>query len=377
MNSPLDFKKRGISLRDLSVMLQGNRILDGIEMEIAPGEVIALLGPSGCGKTTLLRVIAGLQVPSQGEVLIGGETITEVAPYRRGVGMVFQSYALFPHMTVHDNIAFGLKMHRVSSEERAHIVSTTLEMLDLTHLRDRYPAQLSGGQQQRVAVARTIATRPSVLLLDEPLSALDKKLRDSMRSELRSLLKQVGITAIIVTHDQEEALAIADRVAVMEHGKIMQIGTGTELYDKPNSRFVADFVGYMNYLSGAVTSIADGLVEVDIGVGPKLKADVAPCCEVGDRVEIAVRPEMINVSEVCQQPHASTTNRLAVSLVSEEFLGIMTYLRFKDELDRDMLVIKTGKERCDDVGLGKKCCLSWPIDATSIIAPLAKSNLRD
>jgi ABC-type Fe3+/spermidine/putrescine transport system ATPase subunit len=376
MTNSLDLKKRGISLRNLSVVLQGNRILDSIDMEIAPGEVIALLGPSGCGKTTLLRVIAGLQTPSRGEVLIGGEMITEVAPYKRGVGMVFQNYALFPHMTVHDNIAFGLKMHRVSPEERARIVSITLEMLDLTHLRDRYPAQLSGGQQQRVAVARTIATRPSVLLLDEPLSALDKKLRDSMRSELRSLLKQVGITAIIVTHDQEEALAIADRVAVMERGTIAQLGTGAELYDRPNSRFVADFVGYMNYLDGAVTSIADGLAEVDIGGGPRLKASAAPNCGVGDQVEIAVRPEMISISEAAPRAQASAANKLTSSLISEEFLGIVTYLRFKDELDREMLVIKTGKERHDSVGLGNKCCLSWPIDATSIIASQGENRLR-
>ncbi|MGN6765740.1 MAG: ABC transporter ATP-binding protein [Rhizobiaceae bacterium] len=367
MNSPLDFNKRGISLRNLSVVLQGNRILDGIDMEIAPGEVIALLGPSGCGKTTLLRVIAGLQVPSQGEVQIGGETITEVAPYRRGVGMVFQSYALFPHMTVHDNIAFGLKMHRVSPEERARIVSVTLEMLDLTHLRDRYPAQLSGGQQQRVAVARTIATRPSVLLLDEPLSALDKKLRDSMRSELRTLLKQVGITAIIVTHDQEEALAIADRVAVMERGTIAQLGTGAELYDRPNSRFVADFVGYMNYLDGAVTGIAGDLAEVDIG-GRKVKALATPRCGVGDRVEIAVRPEMISISGERPRAEVGATNELTARLAGEEFLGIVTYLRFEDELDRKILVIKTGRDRHHSVGVGNECCLSWPVDLTSIIA---------
>lgn len=371
MTNSLDFKKRGISLRSISVVLQGNRILDGIDMEIAPGEVIALLGPSGCGKTTLLRVIAGLQAPSSGEVLIGGDEITDVTPHKRGVGMVFQNYALFPHMTVHDNIAFGLKMHKVPVEERERVITITLEMLDLSHLRDRYPAQLSGGQQQRVAVARTIATRPSVLLLDEPLSALDKKLRDSMRSELRGLLKQVGITAIIVTHDQEEALAIADRVAVMERGTIAQLGTGTELYDRPNSRFVADFVGYMNYLDGNVTGTTDSLAEVDLGNGSRLKAFAARPCAVGDRVEIAVRPEMISVSETAPAAGAPATNQVAARLVSEEFLGIVTYLRFKDELDHEILVIKTGKERPSGVSLGSKHWLSWPVEATSLIAPSA------
>jgi ABC-type Fe3+/spermidine/putrescine transport system ATPase subunit len=240
-------------------------------------------------------------------------------------------------------------------------------MLDLTHLRDRYPAQLSGGQQQRVAVARTIATRPSVLLLDEPLSALDKKLRDSMRSELRTLLKQVGITAIIVTHDQEEALAIADRVAVMERGTIAQLGTGAELYDRPNSRFVADFVGYMNYLDGAVTGIAGDLAEVDIG-GRKVMALATPYCGVGDRVEIAVRPEMISISGERPRAEAGATNKLTARLAGEEFLGIVTYLRFEDELDRKILVIKTGRDRHHSVGVGNECCLSWPVDLTSIIA---------
>ena len=272
MTPSLSFKKRGITLSGLSVELQGKRILDDVDLEIFPGEIIALLGPSGCGKTTMLRAIAGLQRPSAGEIVVGGQAMTDVAPYRRNVGMVFQSYALFPHMTVAENIVFGLKMHGVAPAERAAVLDAALTMLELSALRDAYPARLSGGQQQRVAIARSIATQPSVLLLDEPLSALDKKLKDDMRSELRTLLKKVGMTAIIVTHDQEEALAIADRVAVMNEGRIVQIGTGGDLYHNPNCRFVADFVGYMNYFEGSIRSGSDQRLELDIGDARLLKA---------------------------------------------------------------------------------------------------------
>ena len=367
MTYSLSFKKRGITLSGLTVELQGKRILTGIDLEIHPGEIAALLGPSGCGKTTMLRAIAGLQSPSAGEIVVGGEVMTSVPPYRRNVGMVFQSYALFPHMTVVDNIGFGLKMHGLSAAEREGILAETLSMLGLTALRAAYPARLSGGQQQRVALARSIATRPSVLLLDEPLSALDKKLKDDMRAELRALLKKVGITAIIVTHDQEEALAIADRVAVMNQGRIAQMGTGSDLYHNPNSRFVADFVGYMNYLDGSVMGGSSHLLDVKIGAGRVLKARPGAAVSTIGRVAIAIRPEAIRLMPRSSSVDRDELNVLPARLVSEEFLGILTYLRLRDPEDRELLVIRSGQDRTIRLDADEWYDLVWPVEATTLV----------
>ncbi|MBF9235360.1 ABC transporter ATP-binding protein [Microvirga alba] len=367
MTLSLSFKKRGITLTGLSVELQGKPILDNVDLEILPGEIIALLGPSGCGKTTMLRAIAGLQRPTAGEIVVGGQAMNDVAPYRRNVGMVFQSYALFPHMTVAENILFGLKMHGVAPAERQGILEATLSMLELGSLRDAYPARLSGGQQQRVAIARSIATQPSVLLLDEPLSALDKKLKDDMRNELRNLLKKVGMTAIIVTHDQEEALAIADRVAVMENGRIAQIGTGGDLYHHPNCRFVADFVGYMNYFDGRVSGRSDRSVDLDIGRDRSLKARAAAIAPSQDDVIVAVRPEairpVVNATPIDREAFNSVTARL----IGEEFLGIITNLRFQDDEGRELLVIRSGHDNRTQLRAGERYALIWPIDATILM----------
>lgn len=367
MSNPLNYLKPAISLRGVSVELQGNRILDSIDLDVPSGQVLALLGPSGCGKTTMLRVIAGLQATSTGKLLLGGTEINDVPPYRRGVGMVFQNYALFPHMTVADNIVFGLRMQKLPADEQNAILAMTLDMMGLTALKATYPARLSGGQQQRVAVARTIATRPAVLLLDEPLSALDKKLKDNMRAELRDLLKKVGITAIIVTHDQEEALAIADRVAVMNQGRIAQIGEGRELYDKPKSRFVADFVGHMNYIRGTITGMDKGLASVETSDGDILTAPADTACSIGDDVEIAIRPEMIRVKQ--DEPHEAdgVSNSISAQLVGEEFLGVVSYVRFKRAENQQILVISVGKERHDRASAEIQHRLSWPIEATSLM----------
>ncbi|MGN6142582.1 MAG: ABC transporter ATP-binding protein [Mesorhizobium sp.] len=367
MTYSLSFKKRGITLSGLTVELQGKRILAGVDLEIHPGEIVALLGPSGCGKTTMLRAIAGLQTPAAGEIVVGGEVMTSVPPYRRNVGMVFQSYALFPHMTVVDNVAFGLKMHGLSPAERDAIVAETLNMLGLAALRDAYPARLSGGQQQRAALARSIATRPSVLLLDEPLSALDKKLKDGMRAELRGLLKKVGITAIIVTHDQEEALAIADRVAVMNHGRVVQIGTGEDLYHNPNSRFVADFVGYMNYLDGPIKRGPGGLVELEVGAEQALKIRADARIPLNGRATIAVRPEAIRPMPASAPVDRDGFNVVSARLISEEFLGIVTYLRFVDKENRQLLVIQSGQNRTAQLEIDQWHHLVWPVDASNIL----------
>jgi spermidine/putrescine ABC transporter ATP-binding subunit len=233
--------------------------IDRIDLVVQPGELVALLGPSGCGKTTTLRVVAGFERPDSGRVRIQGADVTAMPPYRRDTGMVFQHYALFPHMTVRENVAFGLRMRGLERSQTGTRVHEALALVSLGGLESRYPRQLSGGQQQRVALARALVIRPRLLLLDEPLSSLDAKLRQEMRLEVRAIQRRVGITALFVTHDQEEALSLADRVAVINHGRIEQVGTPVEVYERPRTAFVAGFIGRSNFFRGEVVeATADG-----------------------------------------------------------------------------------------------------------------------
>jgi spermidine/putrescine ABC transporter ATP-binding subunit len=242
-----------ISIRNVSKKFGNTVAVDNVNLDIQPGEFFALLGPSGCGKTTLLRMIAGFEVPSEGQILIDGQDMSYVPPNKRPINMVFQSYAVFPHMSVADNVAYGLKMDGVPSSERGARVEEALNMVSLGGYGGRMPDQLSGGQRQRVALARALVKRPKVLLLDEPLSALDAKLRESMRFELAQLQVKIGITFIMVTHDQDEALAMADRITVMNRGMLSQTGTPSELYEFPANRFIADFLGGVNLFEGQLT----------------------------------------------------------------------------------------------------------------------------
>jgi iron(III) transport system ATP-binding protein len=246
-------KSGGIEIRGVDLSYGRNHVLKGIDLSIRPGEFFAFLGPSGCGKTTLLRLIAGFNQAARGEVRLDGADIARLPPWQRNVGMVFQSYALWPHMTVARNVAFGLEERRLPRAEIDRKVAAALSLVGLEGLAARFPAQLSGGQQQRVALARTIAIEPKVLLLDEPLSNLDARMRVQVRSELRDLQQRLGITAIFVTHDQEEANSISDRIAVMNDGRIQQVGTPIELYERPANLFVASFLGTANILAGCVT----------------------------------------------------------------------------------------------------------------------------
>jgi spermidine/putrescine ABC transporter ATP-binding subunit len=299
-----------------------------VSLEVAPGEVLALLGPSGCGKTTTLRMIAGFEDPDAGTVRIKGAVVNDVPTYRRNLGMVFQQYALFPHMSVFDNVAFGLRMRGTSRGDTRRRVGEAMALVRLQGLEDRFPSQLSGGQQQRVALARAVVTTPAVLLLDEPLGALDKKLREQMQIEIRALQRALGITTIFVTHDQEEALTLADRIAVMEGGEIVQIGTPTEIYERPRTRFVSDFIGVSNFLAGRVVRRTGAAVAVEVGAFHLLAAGgdgLAP----GDAVEVAVRPEKIRLSAVAP----AQANAVQGRIENVVYLGAVTfyYLRLPDD----------------------------------------------
>ncbi|WP_328296749.1 ABC transporter ATP-binding protein [Streptomyces sp. NBC_00435] len=284
--------------------------LDGLDLTIEPGELVALLGPSGCGKTTALRVVAGFEQPDSGEVLLDGEDITRVPANRRDAGMVFQSYSLFPNLNARDNVAFGLRVRKVGAAARRERAAELLDLVGLPDHGDRYPHQMSGGQQQRVALARALALRPRVLLLDEPLSALDAKVRASLREEIRRLQLSLGITTVFVTHDQEEALSMADRVAVLNAGRLEQCAAPAELYERPATPFVAEFVGTMNRLRGRLAD--SGTVEV---AGSRLPVD-GPVPSTRD-VEVLVRPENITVAA---DPQGTAT------VVSASFFGSVTRL---------------------------------------------------
>jgi spermidine/putrescine ABC transporter ATP-binding subunit len=264
----------------------------GVSLDVGAGEFVSLLGPSGSGKTTLLMMLAGFEEPEAGRISIGNRDVTHVPPNKRDVAMVFQRYALFPHMTVAENIAFPLKMRRMARADRDAHVRRVLELVKMTGYQDRKPAEISGGQQQRVALARAIVFDPPVILMDEPLGALDKKLRQHMQIELKQLQQRLGATVVYVTHDQEEALHMSDRVAVMNHGKLLQIGSPRDLYDRPADAFVADFLGEMNFLDGTVSAVAADLCTVEVG-GDAVEARPHDGAAVGAPVRVAVRPESI------------------------------------------------------------------------------------
>jgi iron(III) transport system ATP-binding protein len=316
---------RGVVIEHVSFGYGGTAVLDDVSLDVGGGEFFAFLGPSGSGKTTLLRLVAGFGMPSRGRILIGDREVSGLPAWSRNVGMVFQSYALWPHMTVAKNVAFGLERRRLPRAEIASRVRAALDLVGLGALADRRPAQLSGGQQQRVALARTIVIEPEVLLLDEPLSNLDAKLRVEMRSELKALQRKLGITAIYVTHDQEEANAVADRIAVLDQGRIQQIGTPTDLYDHPVNRFVATFLGTANLIEGRIERgrfVADGLVLDGIAA-----AD-GPAC-------VAVRPQDLTLGP--------PTAGMPALVAEREFLG--GTVRYRLGMNGQRIVVDTPHRR--------------------------------
>ncbi len=302
--------------------------LNQVSLEIRQNEFFTLLGPSGCGKTTLLRLIAGFEMPTAGDVLLNGKSVVDLAPNQRPVNTVFQSYALFPHMSVAENVAFGLEMRGIGRAETASTVKEMLSLVQLDHLAGRRPAQLSGGQQQRVALARALANHPQVLLLDEPLSALDLKLRQGMRSELKALQQRTGITFVFVTHDQEEALTMSDRIAVMSHGEVQQLGGPTDIYEQPMNRFVADFIGDTNFVMAEVLAQENGLLRCRGAGGLEVLASAAGNPAPGDRVTLAIRPEKVRLSaeghgaEVAQATYLGTDTSYQLKLAEELVLDV-------------------------------------------------------
>jgi len=287
-----------IRIRGLSKQFGDFVAVDDIDLDIEKGELFSILGGSGCGKTTLLRMLAGFELPTSGTIEIDGVDVTNQPPYERHVNMMFQSYAVFPHMNVEKNIAYGLKKEKMPSSEIATRVDGMLDLVQLTELRSRKPDQLSGGQRQRVALARALIKRPKVLLLDEPLAALDKKLRERTQFELMNIQDELGITFVVVTHDQEEAMALSTRIAVMDHGRFQQVGTPKEIYEFPSNRFVAGFIGTINTFKGRVAAIHNDGIEVhSTDAGVVLKAIGKQPVEEGQEIEIAVRPEKIFVSK--------------------------------------------------------------------------------
>jgi len=269
--------------------------VNGVDLQIASGEFVTLLGPSGCGKTTILRMIAGLEEPTAGDILIKGRRVNDIPIHQRNIGLVFQNYALFPHKTIYDNVAFGLKYRNVDKATRRDRVARTLDLVRLQDVEKRLPAQLSGGQQQRVALARAVIIEPDVLLLDEPLSALDANLREDMRIELKKIQRELNITTIFVTHDQEEALAMSDRVVVMSDGEKVQEGAPEDVYNRPTPHFVADFLGYSNFIPGTVDGIDGDIVSVDLGDGHALNVLRVGDWMQGAPVQVVVRAEKIQI----------------------------------------------------------------------------------
>jgi len=294
--------------------------VDNVDLEIFKGELFCLLGGSGCGKTTLLRMLAGFETPSSGSILIDGANMTDVPPYERPVNMMFQSYALFPHMNVENNVAYGLKRDGVAKGEIAQRVEEMLAMVELTQFRKRKPHQLSGGQKQRVALARALIKQPKMLLLDEPLAALDKRLREQTQYELMNLQEKLGVTFVVVTHDQEEAMTLSTRIAVMDAGRFQQIGTPTEIYEFPNSRLVANFIGNANMFEGRVTENGtDHVVVESKDPACNFYIDHGMSIQEGSKVWVALRPEKIKISK--QSPGESSSNSIKGMVGDIGYLG--------------------------------------------------------
>lgn len=356
-----------LTLNGLSKHFGSSVAVERVDLDIADGELVALLGPSGCGKTTTLRMVAGFIAPTGGSIHLGGRDITQMPPYARDTGMVFQSYALFPHMSVAQNVAFGLEMRRLGRADRESRVLEALRLVQLDHLAARLPKELSGGQQQRVALARALAVNPAAFLLDEPLSNLDAKLRAEVRVEIRALQQRLGLTTLLVTHDQEEALTMADRLVVMERGRVRQVGTAEELYEQPADAFVAGFVGRCNLLAGHVE--AGGRFRAKRGA----VLQVTPAAQPGPAI-FALRPERIALTPVAAANGAAQGRLTAVT-----YLGSQS--EYHVDVDGTALLVVLPTPPHDDprrrLAPGDAVALHWPVAAGRLLPMDADFNQGD
>lgn len=357
-----------IRLEDIVKRFGSLEAVNHVSLEIHDGELFTLLGPSGCGKTTILRLIGGFHKADAGEVYFGDRAVTPIPPYERNIGMVFQNYALWPHMTITDNITYGLKLKKFPRAEIADKVSAVLRLVNLTGLEKRYPGQLSGGQQQRVALARALVLNPDVLLLDEPLSNLDAKIRIQVRAEIRKLQKELKITTIYVTHDQEEALTLSDRIAVIDHGKLQQIGAPRDLYERPENSFVADFIGINNLIPGEVQE----MIAAEQGMKVQTKAGSITCSihgrfRPGDRCVVSVRPETASIGQKGSPQEGMNSMSGVVSFAY--YMG--NTIRYDVEMNQDILfkVDIPNPWGYEPFAIGEKVYVSFPVKTTLGILP--------
>jgi putative spermidine/putrescine transport system ATP-binding protein len=349
-----------LQLQDLHRSFGTFKALKGINITLGEGEFLSLLGPSGCGKTTALRLVAGFDRPNEGRIVVEGKDVTGVPPNKRDMGMVFQAYSLFPNMTARQNVEFGLRIRGKSRSERGSKVGELLELVGLGHASDRYPHQLSGGMQQRVALARALAIEPRVLLLDEPLSALDAKVRVQLREEIRRIQLELGITTLYVTHDQEEALAISDHVAVMYGGVIEQMGTPAEMYTAPATPFVAEFIGTMNRLDATVVDSANGEVE---HAGLRLRVDAARGRRNGERVLMLIRPESLELEAAT---NGSAPNSIGGEVLTQTFLGPVTRLKVSGE--NTSLIADMSTARAAALPVGARVVAKVPSEGVRLLS---------
>jgi len=361
MAAPGAFAEAGADLELIGIhkRFPGFTAIESLDLTIPAGSFFALLGPSGCGKTTTLRLVAGLEQPTSGRILIGGKDVTDVKPFRRPVNTVFQSYALFPHMTVVENVAFGLKRRRIADAiAKAH---EALELVELDHLAQRKPAQLSGGQQQRVALARAVVNRPALLLLDEPLGALDLKLRRQMQLELKSIQGEVGLTFLHVTHDQEEAMTMADTVAVMNKGEIEQMGSPEELYELPKTAFVANFLGQSNLFTGEVTSDSGAVIVVDVA-GIKVAVPKARAQRHTGTITIGVRPEKLALHPSAPAPQAGVNVLGPGRITDVSFSGVSTQYTLAIPGIGEIVVFAQNMAFGPVVHVGAEVWVAWQVE---------------